>query len=96
LEENKWRKRPGSCTKKEISGISPHHTHQTIEIEAMQEDEYNSFLGDFFDFTLRLYLPRISGAIEPFSMLPKLTSSGYNYRGALVLAEVSSYQPESP
>ncbi len=49
--------------------ISPYHTHQAIELEAMQEDEYDVFLGDLSDFMLRLYLPRISEAVEPFSML---------------------------
>lgn len=76
------------------NGISFHHTHQAVELEAMREDEYSAFFGDHSDFILRLYLPRISGAMEPFSMLPRLSSLGYNYRGALILAEALN-KPET-
>jgi len=68
-------------------GASPHHTHQAVEGEWMKEGEYDAFLSDQSDFMLRIYLPRVVGAMEPFSMLPNLSSS-YNYRAALTLAEV--------
>jgi uroporphyrinogen-III decarboxylase len=68
-------------------GVSPHHSHQAIEGEHMKADEYDVFLGDLSDYMLRVHLPRVSGAMESFSMIPQLSSLGYNYRGALVLAE---------
>ena len=68
-------------------GASPHHTHQAVGGEWMKEGEYDAFLSDQSDFMLRVYLPRVVGAMEPFSMLPNLSSS-YNYRAALTLAEV--------
>ena len=68
-------------------GASPHHTHQAVEGEHMKADEYEAYLGDLSDYMLRVYLPRVSGAMEPFSMLPQLSSLGYGYRGALALAE---------
>ncbi len=68
-------------------GASPHHTHQAVEGEYMKADEYDAFLGDLSDYLLRIYLPRVSGAMGPFGLLPQLSSLGYGYRGTLVLAE---------
>lgn len=68
-------------------GISPDHGHQAIEGEWMKADEYDAYFRDLSDYTLRVLLPRTCGAMEPFSMLPPISSLGSGYFGALVLAE---------
>ena len=70
-------------------GSSPWHTHQAIEGEYMEADEYRLFLDDTTDYMLRRYLPRITGAMEPFTSWPSLSSAG-GYQGALVLANALS------
>lgn len=57
-------------------GSLPHDGyHQYLEIEYMQGEEYDLFLTDPTDFVLRCYLPRVLGALEPFSRLPNLGPS---------------------
>ncbi|MBI4303448.1 MAG: hypothetical protein HY665_03815 [Chloroflexi bacterium] len=53
--------------------LSADSTHQFVEEERMQADEYDLFLSDPTDFVLRYYLPRAYGALEPLSRLPSLT-----------------------
>ena len=65
-------------------------THQYIEDEFMKPDEYEALLGDPTDYMLRFYLPRISGAMEPFERMPSLSSPSGGYRGALMMAEALS------
>ncbi|MEK7353506.1 MAG: uroporphyrinogen decarboxylase family protein, partial [Chloroflexota bacterium] len=60
---------------------------QAIEGEWMKADEYDQLLDDEGDYLLRVYLPRVSGAMEALKMLPKMSSLGYGYRGAMTLAE---------
>jgi uroporphyrinogen-III decarboxylase len=49
----------------------------------MKEDEYDIFLRDPTDFTLRYYLPRVCGALEPLAEFPPIwASSGYSVSGA--------------
>jgi hypothetical protein len=68
-------------------GVSPNHSHQYLELETMKANEYDVFLHDPTDYILRYHLPRMCGAMEAFKMLPRLTSTGYSYRGALTLAD---------
>ena len=68
-------------------GVSPNHSHQYLELEAMKADEYDIFLHDPTDYLLRYHLPRMCGATEALKMLPRLTTTGYSYRGALTLAD---------
>ena len=68
-------------------GVSPHHTHQSVEEEYMKADEYEAFFEDISDHMIRVHLSRTCGAAEPLMNLPRLSSLGYGYRGALVLAE---------
>jgi len=69
-------------------GVPPNHSHQYLELENMKADEYEAFLGNNrSDYMLRVLLPRVCGVMEPFKMLPQLSSLGYNYRGAMALAE---------
>ncbi len=46
-----WPGRPGSV-------VSEYSTHQVIEHEYMQPEEYNELLNDFTGFMIRKYLPR--------------------------------------
>lgn len=48
--------------------------YQFIEGEYMLADEYDHFLSDPSDFTVRTYLPRVYGSVAPFSKLPPLRS----------------------
>ncbi|MEE8419756.1 MAG: uroporphyrinogen decarboxylase family protein [Dehalococcoidales bacterium] len=68
-------------------GVSADHGHQAIEGEWMKQDEYDLLLNDPTDFILRVYLPRVVGAMAPFSQLPRLSSMGYGYFSAMTLAE---------
>jgi len=53
-------------------GVSPHHTHQFIEGEYITADEYDALLDDPTDFTIRTYLPRVIGALEPVKNTPPI------------------------
>jgi len=68
-------------------GVPDHHSHQAVEGEYMKADDYDAFLEDYSDFMMRIYLPRICGAMEPFHAMPPLSSVGFNYRAAVTLAE---------
>ena len=48
-------------------------SHQAVDIECMKEDEYDLFLSDPTDFTIRYMLPRAFGALAPLSELPPLS-----------------------
>ena len=68
-------------------GVSPYHSHQSIEEEYMKVDEYDAFMKDPSDFMLRVYMSRISGVTAGLNILPELSSIGYSFMGAQVLAE---------
>jgi hypothetical protein len=53
-------------------GIPADSPFQFMEDEYLKADEVDAFLEDPSDFTVRTYLPRVYGALEPFSMLPPL------------------------
>jgi hypothetical protein len=69
-------------------GISPYHSHQSIEGQFMEADEYDAFHQDFSDFMLRTYLPRTCGVLEPLSKLRPLSSLGFGYRTAISIGEM--------
>ncbi len=54
-------------------------TYQFVEDEYMLADEYDEFLADPGDFTIRKLMPRMSKTLEPLGMLPPINwfSSGY-------------------
>jgi len=68
-------------------GVSPDHSHQAIEDEFMKAGEYDSLLEDISSFKIRDFLPRISGAMEPFKALPPFWSLGFDYRAVAAIAE---------
>jgi hypothetical protein len=65
-------------------------THQFIEGEYMKPDEYHVLLGDPTDFVLRMYLPRVSGTMEPFKTMNPFSLPAGGYRGVFTLAEAFS------
>jgi len=76
-------------------GVSPHHTFQYVEGEYMKADEYDAFLDDPSDYTIRTYLPRVIGTFEPIKTLPPIKVFLLGYFGlpvssAFVLPEVAS------
>jgi hypothetical protein len=62
-------------------GVSPHHGFQYVEGEYMKEDEYDAFLEDPSDFTLRTYLPRVWGTFGPLAKLPPITGFLHGFYG---------------
>lgn len=71
-------------------GTSPYHSHQIIEQEWMKQNEYDLFFNDPTDFNLRYYLPRVTGVMEPFKLLPALASPSGGYYGVMALASALS------
>ena len=76
-------------------GVSPYHTFQFIEGEYMKADEYDAFLDDPSDYTIRTYLPRVIGTLEPLKTLPPIKAFLLGYFGlpvssAFTLPEVVS------
>jgi len=53
-------------------GLGPNGTFQFVEGEYMKAEEYDAFLHDPSDFTLRSFLPRVFAALEGFAGLPRL------------------------
>ncbi|GEA17293.1 uroporphyrinogen decarboxylase family protein [Moorella sp. E306M] len=68
-------------------GLGPNEPFQFVEDEHMKVEEYDEFIEDPTDFTLRKFLPRIYGALEGFTSLPALTSmlGGYVALGNLTV-----------
>jgi hypothetical protein len=61
--------------------LPPDTAYQAIELETMKEDEYDLFLSDPSDYTVRRHLPRVHEALEPLAKLPPLrtlTTQGFN------------------
>lgn len=54
-------------------GVSEESGYQYVESEYMLTEEYQALIDDPSDFWLRMYLPRMCGALEPFSRIPPLT-----------------------
>jgi uroporphyrinogen-III decarboxylase len=55
-------------------GLGPDVMHQYLEGEPLKAEEYDQFLSDPGDFTLRVYLPRVWKNLEPLARLPSLQS----------------------
>ena len=53
-------------------GTPPDTSIQYVEAEYMKADEYDVLIRDPSDFWMRIYLPRICGALEPFKKLSAL------------------------
>ena len=62
-------------------GISPHHSFQYVEGEYMLPEEYDEFLDDPTDYTIRKYMPRIYGELAPLAQIPPLKNFPAGVRG---------------
>ena len=62
--------------------LAPDVSFQFVEGEYMTADEYDHFLDDPSDFAVRVYTPRIFGALEGLALLPPLKSMVLGYVGA--------------
>jgi hypothetical protein len=71
-------------------GVSPNQSHQYIEGEYMNADEYDNFLKSPGDFVIRTYLPRVAGALESFGKLPSLIDLAGIGRAGGALARLAS------
>jgi len=49
-------------------------SYQCVEAEYMKADEYDALIKDPSNFWLRIYMPRVFGAFEPFRKLPPFTT----------------------
>lgn len=63
-------------------GVGPNRSFQFVEGEYMKADEYDEFLNDPSDWTIRKYLPRIYGALEGLGHMPPIKSLLAGYAGA--------------
>jgi hypothetical protein len=74
-------------------GVSGFSAFQFVEGEYMKADEYDAFLTDPSDFIIRVYMPRLFGALEPLRNLPSIDAlflQGYKgVMGSAVLANPS-------
>ncbi len=71
-------------------GVSPWHGHQSIEIENMRPEDYDEFLKDPSDYTLRRHLSRSSAKLAGLAGLPRLSGlTGAGGAQALALALTS-------
>lgn len=61
--------------------------HQAVEGEWMKADEYEHYFRDRTGYLLRVFLPRISGAMEPLKDLPDISEMGYGFQGVMMLAQ---------
>ncbi len=64
-------------------GVDIDNTLQFTDIDYMKADEYDAYLDDPSDYRLRTYLPRIMGALEPFTNLPPMRDIGGMSRASL-------------
>jgi hypothetical protein len=60
-------------------------SHQAVDIECMKQSEYDLFLSDPTDFTLRYMLPRAYGILGPLADLPRLAESAQGLNGITAL-----------
>jgi uroporphyrinogen-III decarboxylase len=73
-------------------GVPFNHSFQFIEGEYMKVEEYDAFLNDPTDYTLRTYLPRVAEAFASFNTLPPMTAFLLGYFGMSGFAAYA--QPE--
>ncbi len=68
--------------------------HQFVEGEYMKEDEYDLFLSDPAEFTLRCYLPRVFEVLKPLAKLPspKTWLLGTNFTASTPLFATAEFQ----
>ena len=60
-------------------GVQPNYVYQFVEGEYMPPEEYDEFIDNPSDWMLMRYMPRIYGALKPFSNLPGVLDQFYYY-----------------
>ena len=60
-------------------GLPPNGSFQFVEGQYMKEEDYDAFLDDPTDWSLRKLWPRIFGELEGFALLPPLGLSAHNF-----------------
>jgi uroporphyrinogen-III decarboxylase len=58
-------------------GLGPEGSFQFVEHEFMKAEDYDEFLEDTSDWSIRKYLPRAFSELEGFSQLPPLGMAAY-------------------
>lgn len=56
--------------------LDPNLSHQAIDVECMKAEEYDLFLDDPTDYTIRYVLPRAFTALKPLAQMPEI---GYRF-----------------
>lgn len=51
-------------------------TQQAVDEEWLHDDEFDLFIEDTTDYTIRRYIPRVYGAMAPLAKLPDLSGRG--------------------
>jgi hypothetical protein len=74
-------------------GLGPNTPFQFVEGEYVKAEEYDAFLDDPSDFTIRTYLPRIFTALEGLSALPPFKFMLAGYAGAPMMSGIISLPP---
>jgi hypothetical protein len=74
-------------------GLGPNITFQFVEGEYMKAEEYDAFLDDPSDFSIRTYLPRIFTALEGLSALPPFKFMLIGYAGAPMMSGIIALPP---
>jgi len=64
--------------------------YQWVEQEYMMADEYDEFLKDPADFTVRKLMPRMSSTLEPLGALPPITWMGTGYTLLAMVPSITS------
>ncbi len=70
--------------------LDPNLSHQAIDVECMQQDEYDLFLDDPTGYTIRYLLPRAFNTLEPLTQTPEI---GYRFNNFPAFTPVFT-QPE--
>ncbi len=76
-------------------GCDPMTTYQYVEGEYMKAEEYDAFLFDPTDFMLRMYWPRVFGALAPFRTLPPMHAVISYYMGLMSFSAFDSPDVEA-
>jgi len=74
-------------------GVGPNTTFQFVEGEYMKAEEYDAFLDDPSDFSVRTYLPRIFSNLEGLSALPDFKFMLVGYAGAPMMCGILALPP---
>ncbi|MFC1896570.1 uroporphyrinogen decarboxylase family protein, partial [Thermodesulfobacteriota bacterium] len=61
--------------------VPSNHSFQFVEGEYMKAEEYDAFLDDHTDFTIRTFLPRVYGTFKSFEAVPPIKALLFAYSG---------------